>query len=469
MHRLNVWWLSQYASTPDQQFTTQHDLAKKLVEKGHRVTFFSAGFSHYKFKEIRLNPGETWRADECDGVRFVWLKTSPYRTNDYKRVVNMCSYAWRAYRLARSWKEKPDVIIGTTFQPLASLAAYAVAVSKRRPFIFEVKDLWPLTMIQFGRLSPKSPLALVLRVLEKFIARRATRIMTTLPGAADYYEQLGIPREKVLWIPNGLDLSRYASLKPYGGGISERCTLVYAGGHVEAFRLDVVLRAAKIEQDNGDKARFVFVGGGQEKPKFMDLARDLNLRNVEFRDAVPKSELHRVLEEADAFIVSMRDLPELYRYGISFNKLCDYVAAGRPVLFAGNPSNNVVEEFQCGIVVPPENPEAFAAAIRKFRNMTPEQRAEMGRNGIRCAKERFDIALLADRLETMLLSVAEESMHPADCRKDSSSAAFATNNAKRIEPIPTDVAGAAIRATSQRAEQRLPNEQAQSEDTPDSQ
>src|SRR6267378_5727507 len=98
----------------------------------------------------------------------------------------------------------------------------------------------------------------------------------------------------------------------------------------------------------------------------MELARELNLRNVEFRDAVPKSELHRVLEEADAFILSMRDLPELYRYGISFNKLCDYVAAGRPVLFAGNPSNNVVEEFQCGIVVPPENPQAFAAAIRKF-------------------------------------------------------------------------------------------------------
>src|SRR6267378_3254149 len=184
----------------------------------------------------------------------------------------------------------------------------------------------------------------------------------------------------------------------------------------------------------------------------MELARELNLRNVEFRDAVPKSELHRVLEEADAFILSMRDLPELYRYGISFNKLCDYVAAGRPVLFAGNPSNNVVAEFQCGIVVPPENPQAFAAAIRKFENMTPEQRAEMGRNGIRCAKERFDIALLADRLETMLLSVAEESRHPADCREKTSSAAAEMNNAKRIEPIPTDLAGVAIRATSEGAE-----------------
>jgi len=234
-------------------------------------------------------------------------------------------------------------------------------------------------------------------------------LLTTLPGAAEYFSKFGISKKKVVWIPNGLELSRYASLKPYRGQISEPCTFVYAGGHVRANALDTLLRAAQIDQQNDNRTRFVFVGGGQEKPKLMELARELNLRNVEFRDAVPKSELHRVLEEADAFILSMRDLPELYRYGISFNKLCDYVAAGRPVLFAGNPSNNVVEEFQCGIVVPPENPQAFAAAIRKFGNMTPEKRAEMGRNGIRCAKERFDMTMLADRFEKALLSVVRES------------------------------------------------------------
>jgi glycosyltransferase involved in cell wall biosynthesis len=407
--RLNVWWFSQYASTPDQQLTAQFDLAKGLVERGHHVTIFAAGFSHYRFKEIRLNPGESWRADECDGVRFVWLRTSPYRANDYKRVVNMCSYAWRAYRLAQSWTEKPDVIIGTTIHPLASLSAYCVSVAKHRPFVFEVRDLWPLTLVQFGRISARNPVALVLWALEKFLARRAKLLLTTLPGAAEYFSQFGISKKKVVWIPNGLELSRYASLIPYNGQILERCTFVYAGGHVQANALDTLLRAAQIEQDNSDKVRFVFVGGGQEKPKLLELARQLNLRNVEFREAVPKSELHRVLEEADAFILSMRDLPELYRYGISFNKLCDYVAAGRPVLFAGNPSNNVVEEFQCGIVVPPENPQAFAAAIRKFGNMTPEQRAEMGRNGIHCAKERFGMTMLADRFEKALLSVVRES------------------------------------------------------------
>ncbi|MGC2832268.1 MAG: glycosyltransferase family 4 protein [Candidatus Acidiferrum sp.] len=405
---LNVWWFSQYASTPDQQLTAQYDLAKGLVDRGHRVTIFAAGFSHYRFKEIRLNATEKWRADEHEGVRFIWIKTTPYSSNDWKRIANMCSYAWRAYRLARSWNEKPDVIIGTTIHPLAALSAYGLSVVKRRPFVFEVRDLWPLTLVQFARISARNPVALVLGTLERFLAGRSKLLLSTLPGAAEYFSQLGISKEKVVWIPNGLQLSRYANLKPYNGQISKPCTLVYAGGHVQANALDTVLRAAQIDQQNGNGARFVFVGGGQEKPKLIQLARELNLRNVEFRDAVPKKELYRVMEEADAFILSIQDLPELYRYGISLNKLCDYVAAGRPVLFAGNPSNNFVEEFRCGIVVPPENPQAFAAAIRLFEDMTPEQRAEMGRNGIRCAKERFDMKMLADRFEESLLSLVQE-------------------------------------------------------------
>ena len=173
-------------------------------------------------------------------------------------------------------------------------------------------------------------------------------------------------------------------------------------------RLETIIRAALLEQENSNEVKFVFVGGGQEKPKLMQLARDLGLRNIEFRDAVPKSELYKIMEEADAFILSMRNLPGLYKFGMSFNKLCDYVASGRPVLFAGYTSSNVVEEFQCGIVVPPEDPEAFFAAIQEFKNMSPQQRAEMGRNGIRCAKERFDIAMLAGRLESMLISVVNE-------------------------------------------------------------
>ena len=197
--------------------------------------------------------------------------------------------------------------------------------------------------------------------------------MTTLPGVADYYARLGIPAEKVVWIPNGLELSRYSALSPYSGELGSPCTLLYAGGLVSANALDTILQAAQFEMERGSDVRFVFVGGGQDKPRLMALARRLKLRNVEFRDAVPKSELHRVIEKADALLLSMRNLPELYRYGMSFNKLCDYAASGRPILFAGNPSHNLVQEFQCGIVIPAEDPGALSSAVERFLEMAPVQ------------------------------------------------------------------------------------------------
>lgn len=411
---LNVWWFSQYASTPDQQFTGQFDLAKRLVDRGHRVTFFSSGFSHYKFREIRLRAGEHARVDDCQGVRFVWVRTPSYAKNDWRRALNICSYAWRAYRLAQRFDKLPDVIIGTTFHPMASLVACLLASSKKRPFVYEVKDLWPLTVVEFGRLAPKSLVTRALSALEKFLAKKASRILTTLPKASEYFARLGVATERVVWIPNGLELSRYESLEPYSGKLNERCTLLYAGGHVSANALENVLRAAKLEMEKRSNVRFLFVGGGQDKPRLMALAREWNLPNVEFRDAVPKSELSLIIQQADGLLLSMRNLPGLYRYGMSFNKLCDYAASGRPILFAGAPSHNLIELYRCGIVVPPEDPAALSLAIHRFLMLSTEERAAMGRNALRCARENFDMEFLGRRLEEMLLSVANETMSSPD-------------------------------------------------------
>ena len=129
-----------------------------------------------------------------------------------------------------------------------------------------------------------------------------------------------------------------------------------------------------------------------------------------------RSELYQVMEEADAFILSMRNLPGLYRYGMSFNKLCDYVASGRPVLFAGIPAQTWWRNFNAVSLSLRKTRKHFSQRS-KVQEMSPQQRAEMGRNGIRCAKERFDIAMLAGRLESMLISVVIEFRGPENrCR-----------------------------------------------------
>jgi len=411
---MRIWTFNHYASTPDEQMTAPFDIAKALVRKGHEVTIFASSFSHYKFLELKLRKSETWQVEVLDGVRFVWVRTFPYCRNDWRRILNMASFAWRTWRVSKKLSDSPDVIVGVTVHPLAALTGACLAKKYNVPFVYEVRDLWPLTLIEFGRISARGPLAFGLIWLERITAKRATAIVTTMPGGPDHFEKLGIPRRITKWIPNGLDISRFDTLKPYDGTLSKCVTFMYIGGHVYALALEVILRASQVIERRGERdVRFVFVGGGQERQHLIRLAQNLGLRRVEFRGVVPKAELPQIMQEADAFLVSMRDRPALYQHGISFNKLCDYMAAGRPIIFAGNPGYNAVEKAQAGIVVPPERPEAIVKAIEQFLALTPEERRQMGQNGQRYVKEHHDIRILTDKMEAVLLAAVSEHGGPS--------------------------------------------------------
>ncbi len=399
---LNIWILNHYAETPDGQATRTYDISREMVRRGYMVTVFASSFSHYKFREERLQAGEKWKVESHDGVRFFWLKTPSYRGNNWRRVLNMLTYGWRALWVGKKLEERPDVIIGVSVHPVAALAAYLLSILKKARFFFEVTDLWPQTLVEFGKLSERSPITWGMRALEKFLYRKSEKIIMLWRHTEDYVSRLGISTDKIIWIPHGVDLSRYQDLIMYDGGHSRSFTIMYLGGLVAANALDVVLDAAKILQNEKKRhIRFVFVGDGTEKPRLVQRSRKMALDNVEFWDLVPKQEIAKVLGKADAFIYSLRDRP-FYRYGISLNKLCDYLASGRPIIFAGKSSYSPVEEARAGVSVPPENPKLLAQAITDLVGMKAEERLLMGKNGLEYVKKYHDIRVLADRLEALL-------------------------------------------------------------------
>lgn len=409
-----VWILNHYAATPDMPGGTRdYDLARHLVKRGYDVTIFASSFHYWLRRETRLGVGEATKIEEVDGIKFVWLKTFPYRGNDWRRAVNMVSYMLRAYyhgrRIPRldSRIPRPDVIVGSTVHLLAVLSACWLASHFHARFVMEVRDLWPQTPLEMGKLSRKSPITWGLRVLERYLYRRAEKIITLLPNAADYIASLGIPRDKVVWIPSGVDVSLYDA----PGAIhrdSARFTIMYAGAHGEANSLDVLLRAARIVQDRRfPTIHFVLVGDGPEKPNLIALAKELALENVEFREVVPQESVPALLREADGFVVVLKELP-LYRYGTSLTKFYTYMAAAKPILLAGDSYNNIVEEAGCGLTIPPNNPEALADGVARLYEMTEEQRQAMGERGWQHVKERYDWSLLAERLHQCLESVTSK-------------------------------------------------------------
>ena len=411
---MNIWIFNHYAVTPDMPGGTRHyDLARELVKRGHQVTIIASSFHHGRHQEIRLAFGERWKVENVDGVKFAWIKTFPYQRNDWHRVLSMVSYMLRAWRIGRRLPklspeiEKPDVIIGSSVHLLAVLAAYWVAKRYRARFIMEVRDLWPQTIIDMGEMSERNPIVKTLQFLERFLYRRAERIITLLPLAYEYITSCGVPQEKIVWVPNGVDLNRFEEIKSRNSSNND-FKVIYLGAHGQANALDVLLEAAKIVQERGcQEIEFILIGDGPEKSRLVKRAKGLELRNVKFRDSVPKSKVPKVLEEADVTVFILNDL-SLYRYGISLNKLFDYLAAKKPLILAGDPVNNPVREVDCGLTVPSRNPEALSEAIIELSRMPKEEREAMGRRGREYVEKYHSIPVLADKLIECITQVGND-------------------------------------------------------------
>lgn len=218
----------------------------------------------------------------------------------------------------------------------------------------------------------------------------------------EYVASQGVSPSKILWIPHGVELERYQKLLPYLGAPDRPFKVMYVGGFLASNSLESILDAASVLVRRGrDDVRFILVGSGDQRESLIERASSLGLANVEFRAAVPKREVARVMGEADAFIYGLKDLP-LYRFGISLNKLTDYLAAGRPIIFFGKSSYDPVRDAQAGFSVPPGDPEALADAILRLVALTPHERVEMGERGRRYLLEHHNIPVLSERLLSAL-------------------------------------------------------------------
>jgi glycosyltransferase involved in cell wall biosynthesis len=402
---MNIWIFNHYAVTPDLAGGTRHfDLGKELVSHGHDVTVFASSFRHFERRDVKLSVGETWSLEEVAGVKVVWLKTLSYTRNNFRRVLNMLSYSLRAWRVGLRLPRlndvdihRPDVVIGSSVHLLAVLAAYWVARSYGIKFIMEVRDLWPQSIVDMAALSRNNPIVGILRALETFLYRKAECVITVLPLAREYITSCGVPCEKIIWIPNGVDLSRFEEITSADKN-GETFRVMYLGAHGRANALGVVLKAARIVQVRDYQAiEFVLIGNGSEKPQLTELAEKLGLKNVKFRDSVQKSQVPEVLHQADVLIFNLTPA-QVFKYGISSNKLYDYMAAGKPIIFSAAASNNPVEEAQCGLTVSPEAPIAFAGAVIDLYNMSPEKRKTMGQRGREYVEKHHAIPMLAERL-----------------------------------------------------------------------
>ena len=407
---MNILLINHYAgSTRHGMEFRPFYLAREWARAGHKVQIVAASHSH-----IRATPPELAGKvldEKIEGIAYRWYATPAYQGNGVGRVKNMLAFLWALWRdgrrLAREFK--PDVVIASSTYPMDIWPAHRIAKLSKAKLVFEVHDLWPLSPMELGGMSKWHPFIMWVQLAEDYAYRNAHKVVCMLPKALAYMQSRGMVADKFVYIPNGVDEEEWSQPTALPAEIQARLNelrasglplLGYAGTLGLANALDVLLDAAHHLKG---KAQIVLVGTGPERDRLLHRVEQENLTNVTLLPSVPKSAVPRLLAALDIAYIGL--LPEpLFRFGISPNKLMDYMMAAKPVVMAIEAGNDPVSEAGCGITVAPNDAVAVAQAVLRLTNLSEAERAAMGRSGRDFVLKNQTYQMLAKRF---LLEIAE--------------------------------------------------------------
>jgi glycosyltransferase involved in cell wall biosynthesis len=382
--------------------------AREWVNSGHEVLIIASSFSH-----IRNNNPNIVEKDYLDttisGISYRWLLSNKYTGNGIKRVFNMLTFIYRLFKysndISRSFS--PDVVIASSTYPLDIWPAYKISKQSKAKLIFELHDIWPLTPIELGQYSKFNPYIIAMQISEYFTYKKANFVISLLPKADLHIKNFKFDLTNYLYVPNGTtndnnykiykndrDVQKIENdiqlLKDKGYFI-----LGYAGSHGIPNALIYLLKAAKLLQNI--KVAFILLGDGSNKENLVNFSKECSLENVYFYNKVSKKYVRQILSCFDIGYIGWMNNP-LYRFGISPNKIIEYMSASLPILHSVSAVNDPVSDAACGISVPAEDEVAIAKAIIKFMEMPKIDRIHKGLNGNRYVKNNHLFSKLASKI-----------------------------------------------------------------------
>src|SRR5260370_11973281 len=302
---MRVWLINHYALPPSEPGWTRHyALARELIRSGHDVTIIASSFNHVTGMQMNCAHEKLCTCERCGAVHCLLLRVRPYRSK-MARLWNMFVFAFEVWSgLGTRRMRKPDIVIGSSLTLLAAFAAERLARRLRVPFVLEIRDLWPLTLINMG-MRPLHPAVVGFGIVERYLYRNADKIITLLPNASEHIVPKGARSNDITWIPNGVDMELMPC--PQVPPPHDLFVVMYAGAHGLSDALDSVLDAAAIlNKEAPDCFCFRFVGDGRNKRALRQRVETENIANVVFEDLGPKRKIFSILQEADAFLVSAK-------------------------------------------------------------------------------------------------------------------------------------------------------------------
>jgi glycosyltransferase involved in cell wall biosynthesis len=385
---VNILYINHYAGGPSygMEFRPYY-LAREWVRAGHRVRILAATYSHVR--SVQPAAG----SEVIDGIDHHWVKTPPYAGNGVGRAWNIACFLGGVFRLSAAIAREfgPDVVIASSTYPMDIWVARHLARRVRpRPakLIYEVHDLWPLSLIELAGMSPRHPFARLCQWAEDAAYGDADHVVSMLPKVQGHTAARGLDPSRLTIVPNGVSPDDWElQHQPLRADVAEAIDRLrragalvvgYAGAMGLPNALDSLLDAARSMQESS--LGFVLVGDGHERQRLEERVARETIRNVTLLPPIPKAQIPALLAAIDIAYIGWQRQP-IYRFGIAPNKLMDYMMAGCAVLHSVDAGNDPVAESGCGLTVAPEDAAAVAQGLRTLAALSSVERRQMGQRG----------------------------------------------------------------------------------------
>ena len=377
-------------------------LAREWAKLGHKVDIIAADYSHLRRKNPRVE--KDFQKEEIDDITYHWIKTGSYEGNGVKRAITMAKFVSKLWLKSKKIinEIKPDVVICSSTYPLDTYVGQRIRKKskKRVKLIHEVHDMWPISPIEIGGMSPKHPFIRVMQTAENSFCKKSDIVVSLLPAAKDYFIEHGMSSVKFRHISNGVLLSDWEQYDKIPVDISEhfiknsqngKFNICFFGSIHKTYNLELLIEAVKKIKRND--IAVTFIGPGLDKKELQQLCVGYEDK-FRFFDPIKKNQIPDLFNYIDASFVGSKS-QKIFRFGISMNKLFDSMMGGKPILYMVDAPNNYVKEYVCGIVVKEQTEESLIEAINKICDLSKEEQMRMGQNGHDAAMSKFNYTTLA--------------------------------------------------------------------------
>ena len=405
MKQKSIWLINHYVSS---QESRHFQFAKKLYERGYSVRIFSCGVNHKTKKNVfSRNDKGIFKDTVEDVIAHTYIKASEYSGNGIKRIKNMWNFAKNLNKIWGRYQQ-PDVIYISTPDLLTAWQGQKIAIKHNIPHVIEVRDLWPLSIVEYNNISEKNPVIAALYMLEKHIYKKADALVFTMPGGGDYIKDKGWEKQvlldKVFNINNGIDVEEQQRQAKENAFFDpdlddDSFKVIYCGSIRKVNNVGKLVEAAELLKEDKD-VKFLIYGDGTQKAELETYCMENDISNVMFKGYVDKKYIPYICSKAGVNIISVKQTG-VSKYGVSWNKLFDYMNAGKPIISTVKVNYDLIEANECGISCEDQDAKTIADAIVEIKRLAKGEYDKMCNNAKNAAK-RFDFKVLTDKFEQVI-------------------------------------------------------------------